>query len=759
MWIRSLRLYNFYSHRDSRIDFDYPLSMAIVGGNGCGKSSIIEGIYYALTGEVLREVPLANITTAGETRHQVELRFVHNDVEYEIIRGYNNNDPNRKREVVVRERPYTEDNREKWRVSNDLSRKIQQGWKINRWKFGVDDASLKNTVIIGQNDVDGLVAMTPKERRDLLIDLLFNGSVIEKINQKLSASIKEWQSIRNDLLARKRSLQPILVSEEDQQQLVAENATIDKQIEELNQSLFHYQNTYRPRAIATLVQQYGISLSLFQQALDFFFRELEPAIHAYRQEYALQINHLNKDLENLREEYNRQKQNLTRVKELTEYVRQHEVAIANLESIQKEYEQESTHLRLLSHLDGLSLQNNICPCCGRIVHPHEEEMVATYRKQQRQQKQSLSKKVAELSEKIKKIKELQQSVMEKRLELARLEGGGTTQENLDAIRRRGIEVKELLERESHRYQNQVSYRGGVASQIFHNSRLHAVLGKSKMGTRPLYAYWVFKQVKKKFPDFTLTELPDIARLSVDLDTEIEHITDLSARIREIQSQIEQLREKKALNLAKLEQSHKAEISLQEIEKRMTANDEKLAIDETLKQVLSTKDGAPAMALEESIAHLNQLASLFASHLSPDIHAVTFQLSKTTKQGDEVPTLEIQVSKQGGTLYYGSLSGGEKVKVAFAIRLAISKLLLNQKDLRFIILDESMSPLDASSRTNLISLLKEMDIPQILVITHQEDVANHFDKVMMVSKDSEKGSRVTYRQKRSQENLVTADMLL
>jgi len=52
--IRSVELRNFLSHENTKLTF--PLgSLALVGENGAGKTSIFEAIYYALTGQAGEE--------------------------------------------------------------------------------------------------------------------------------------------------------------------------------------------------------------------------------------------------------------------------------------------------------------------------------------------------------------------------------------------------------------------------------------------------------------------------------------------------------------------------------------------------------------------------------------------------------------------------------------------------------------------------------------------------------------------------------
>jgi exonuclease SbcC len=74
----------------------------------------------------------------------------------------------------------------------------------------------------------------------------------------------------------------------------------------------------------------------------------------------------------------------------------------------------------------------------------------------------------------------------------------------------------------------------------------------------------------------------------------------------------------------------------------------------------------------------------------------------------------------------SLSGGEKVAVALALRFAISYMMGSSK-LDFIILDEPTAHLDAERRKSMVKIIsqafKDGDGPlsQIIIITHDAEI--------------------------------------
>ncbi len=82
-----------------------------------------------------------------------------------------------------------------------------------------------------------------------------------------------------------------------------------------------------------------------------------------------------------------------------------------------------------------------------------------------------------------------------------------------------------------------------------------------------------------------------------------------------------------------------------------------------------------------------------------------------------------------------VSGGEKIAIALALRLGITKALSNG-DLDVILLDEPTIHLDASRKHELINLLKEMSaLPQMIIVTHESQLENAADNIIKVEKEN------------------------
>jgi exonuclease SbcC len=83
-----------------------------------------------------------------------------------------------------------------------------------------------------------------------------------------------------------------------------------------------------------------------------------------------------------------------------------------------------------------------------------------------------------------------------------------------------------------------------------------------------------------------------------------------------------------------------------------------------------------------------------------------------------------------------ISGGERIAVALALRLGITKA-LSGGTLELIMLDEPTIHLDTFRRSELIDILKRMSIiPQMIIVTHDVDLEEAAENIIKVEKVEE-----------------------
>lgn len=88
---------------------------------------------------------------------------------------------------------------------------------------------------------------------------------------------------------------------------------------------------------------------------------------------------------------------------------------------------------------------------------------------------------------------------------------------------------------------------------------------------------------------------------------------------------------------------------------------------------------------------------------------------------------------GQKLSVNLLSGGERVSIALALRLALAKTLMSE--IGFLILDEPTVNLDEYRKKELIEIIRSTVevVPQIIVVTHDEELVQAGDNIIKVEK--------------------------
>jgi exonuclease SbcC len=98
--------------------------------------------------------------------------------------------------------------------------------------------------------------------------------------------------------------------------------------------------------------------------------------------------------------------------------------------------------------------------------------------------------------------------------------------------------------------------------------------------------------------------------------------------------------------------------------------------------------------------------------------------------------DISVVKQSGEISIKSISGGEKVAVAIALRLAIANALIGK--ISTIIMDEPTIYLDEERRKELVEVMKSFfressKLPQMIIVTHHRELEEVADQLYNIKK--------------------------
>ncbi len=153
-----------------------------------------------------------------------------------------------------------------------------------------------------------------------------------------------------------------------------------------------------------------------------------------------------------------------------------------------------------------------------------------------------------------------------------------------------------------------------------------------------------------------------------------------------------------------------------------------------------------MILENVLPELSELTNDILDRLPGNTLRVDFVTQRERASGDgAIETLDILISDEAGVRPYELFSGGEAFRINFALRVALSLLLVQRagRRLETLVIDEGFGTQDAKGREGLIQALQAVQdrFGLILVITHLEELKEQFPQRIEVYRTAA-GSRIS-----------------
>ncbi len=169
-------------------------------------------------------------------------------------------------------------------------------------------------------------------------------------------------------------------------------------------------------------------------------------------------------------------------------------------------------------------------------------------------------------------------------------------------------------------------------------------------------------------------------------------------------------------------------------------------DERLYDILKTafsRDGIPAMIVEQSLPELENDANRLLSRLSNGLCSLALESQREKKSGGMAETLDIKISDEMGTRDYEMFSGGEAFRTDLALRIALSQLLCRRagSQLQLLIIDEGFGSQDTEGLNNIVEAINDIhdEFEKIIVVTHLEELKEKFMTRIEVTKEPGLGS--------------------
>ena len=158
-----------------------------------------------------------------------------------------------------------------------------------------------------------------------------------------------------------------------------------------------------------------------------------------------------------------------------------------------------------------------------------------------------------------------------------------------------------------------------------------------------------------------------------------------------------------------------------------------------------KGGIQALLIEASLPLLEQEANSLLSRMTDNRLSLTLETrraKRSSREAEQVETLEVYIGDELGTRSYELFSGGEKFRINLALRIALSKLIAwrSGSPLTTLFIDEGFGTQDLSGQEKIVEVINSIqeDFQLIIVITHIDEIKEAFPLRIEVSK-TEQGS--------------------
>ncbi len=673
--IKDVQLKDFIAHKDTKLEFGKGITI-FVGHNGSGKSSIIDAVTFALFGKHTRKSN-KNLVRRGANSAMVQMRFALNSREYQATRALNGSGLQSFSQFTIISEGGNLVNRpivggERKQFGESMSSEIAK-------VLGLDYEKLRVAAVVQQGELVKIVEAQPKEFKELV-----NGLIgIDRLDSA-------FETMREVIAGFRDRLRDETGGHTDTDIPKVEELISRKEIE-LKQS----------KSVLAEFEDERIMLEDRIRQVEQEIERMEPLILQVRElqtREELLVRHVNERRSLVGSEVSRLERiikeaagSLEVLKGKGEVDMRLQMSRSEIDEVQSkivENEGASGELRgFLDCSDRLQMIDGRCPVCNSPVAKINEmfdtsHIQAEIRRKADEKsrlqvlKVELKKEEQQLAEQDKKIaaaeKFLSNNAIGSAEDLARLEAElKSTQQDLERLPKEIIKAGDdpfqiAIDDSSRTLASEIASLRELVRGFSRHQHSNAKLEKSKLSQRLL----------------------DINR---KMGMHQKAIDDSKGTIDSSRKVIEELQ--------------KAAEFVRTLEK--------------IRSVIFARDGMVGISLRSwALGVISRQASEYASLFNIGISRI--ELSEGARE------IAIMCYGRQGEIDMDSLSGGEKVAVALALRLGIAYMMGSSK-LDFVILDEPTTHLDEERRKALVRIISEAfregagPLAQLIIITHDSDI--------------------------------------
>jgi len=667
--ITSVEIGDFLSHSETKLEFDNGVTV-FVGQNGAGKSSIIDAITFALFGKHTRKSS-KGLIKRGSTQGFSKVEFIINGTSYQAVRKIDSKGTlaakfSKRIEGEIIEIAAGERKQFGESMTNEIEKTI-----------GLDFEKLKIASIVQQGELNSIIKAKPKEFKELLnavigidkLDVASNSlkeaskRFREKIKEKIGYDDTHIDILKADL---ERNQQELQESKPQKKGLEEKHRTLQDEISNLRIKI----DEETPKI--EKIKQLETRKSELQNYARNAIREIQQEIRENEQkigdcEECLQYTGLKEELEAKKGRVNQ--------------------AITDTQKKIQELSNKIASLKEKKILAAkLQLRDNKCPVCDSTV----EKLNPLF------QENHLEKELNLIQDQIKSAESEQEMYNDKKRSFSE-----KLQKAIDAeatLKAHSISSKEQLEKIKYEIKEKKTTLQKIPTSANQN-----LIEIAQIDSHSKVIFESISKLEKETQGF-----------------DEEHFMKLKNSINEKQMNLSNIDQKLGAIIEKISKSEKEIKIIQNAVEELSIVREYINQLDLIQTNVFSRDGSVATSLRSwALNSISAKASEYLTLLNTKIQRI--HLSEKARD------ITITCYSKKEVLDLESLSGGEQVSVALALRLGMANL-LGASNLNLMILDEPTTHLDAERKKSLVEVLSQLsnisnsEMPmQFIIITHDAEI--------------------------------------
>ncbi len=666
--LQSVELENFLSHKKTKLTFDKGVTV-FVGQNGAGKSSIIDAITFALFGEHLRK-STKGLLQRGSNQSYAKVEFSIGNRQFEAVRKIDS-------KGTVGAVLYEKINGESAPLAAGERRQFGESMtKTIEDLIGLDFEKLKIASIVQQGELQAIIEADPKKFKELVNAIIG----IDKLDIAYESMKKSIDSFRTTIRSR--------LNYDD-----TNMDTLQSRVDMLSKEIATLEPQKRKLEADKILQEKD--LAIIQQNIELGTpKELQIKEIENKKEDLLRY---------LRDSIVRMKQDLvTKEKRLADCSNSLSISSAKFQvesdakQAQLDIDRINTELRQVGEkiasiqsqqdiANRLHLVDGKCPVCDSKVDKlnplFDEKYIAT-------ELDALKKKTETITKEIATVQSKKRDLDLKLQQITKAEGilSSNNIKNQSDLIRLEEEISQL----------QINTRD-IPIEINTGNLMQYAIDE--------YASSAIKSISTLVEDTRDFDINEFKSLKLKLEQQRRALGTLDQEVVAVNTKLKIYQDD-------FEKITQILLELHEVKQYVSSL-------ETIRSQIYNRDGPVATSLRSwALGTISQKASEYLSTFNVKIQRITLE--------DKARDIGITCYAGNLELDLESLSGGEKVSVALALRLGMAHF-MGSSNLNFIILDEPTTHLDQERRKSLVNVLGQAfesnidAISQFIIITHDSDI--------------------------------------